>query len=239
MKRQAARQSGERRAPLASRRGAPSAARRAGRCRQSRGRERGTRPFPAARPNAPSPPPVRTPLPRRPSERPVPAALHPLAPRRNSPSHSPSISLPPHLSLSLPPLPPLPPRPYGRGGSPHGFPHAPRTFSLHCFPRIPPPKKRRPPLKSGGPVPQTTKNGARTPRLHPPPARTPSPLLPVPRQTPPPQHLFAQNAPPPPEKRHEKRALAALLFPPNVCWISLRLLPVMQGGPRWEPPRFP
>ena len=45
------------------RRGAPSAARRAGRCRQSRGRERGTRPFPAATPLPPLPLP---PLPPRP-----------------------------------------------------------------------------------------------------------------------------------------------------------------------------
>ena len=47
------------------RRGAPSAARRAGRCRQSRGRERGTRPFPAATPlplTPPSPSPAAAPM---------------------------------------------------------------------------------------------------------------------------------------------------------------------------------
>ena len=56
------------------------------------------------------------PLPRRPSERPILAALPPLAPAAALfPPHSPPISPPPRLPLS-PPLPSLPPRPYGRGG---------------------------------------------------------------------------------------------------------------------------
>ena len=74
---------------------------------------------------APSPPPVRTSLPRRPSERPI------LAARPNVPSSPrfplsppPQLSFPlihpPHFSAATPlpplPLPPLPPRPYGRGG---------------------------------------------------------------------------------------------------------------------------
>lgn len=56
------------------------------------------------------------PLPRRPSERLILAALPPLAPAAALfPPHSPPpISPPPRLPLSL--LPPPPPRPYGRGG---------------------------------------------------------------------------------------------------------------------------
>ena len=58
--------------------------------------------------------------------------------------------------------------------------HSPRTAPP---PRTPPKKKTDAP-KSDGSIPQTTKNGARTPRLHPPPARTPSPLLPAPAANP-------------------------------------------------------
>ena len=64
-------------------------------------------------------------------------------------------------------------------------PNAPRRFCGTALPArlprtIPSPKKDDRPQENGGSVPQTTKNGARTPRLHPPPARTPFPLLPIP-----------------------------------------------------------
>lgn len=136
------------------RRGAPSAARRTGRCGQSCDRERGTRPFPAAAPAW-------------------------------------ARRLPARLS-TRPPA------------------HSPRTA-----PPYTPPKKRRPPLKSDGSIPQTTKNGARTPRLHPPPARTPSTLLPAPAANPvTTARPFGKPRPPhPPKKGHEKKAPTAPFLP--------------------------
>ena len=134
----------------------------------------------------------------------------------------------PPLLLSIPP--PQPPRPYGRGSggksqtrraafaarrSPHGFPPPPRTFSPHGFPHtIPSPKKDGRPQKAAALSSKQQKNGARTPRLHPPPARTPSPLLPAPAANPvTTARPLGKPRPPHPPKKGMKKRRPPRLFP--------------------------
>ena len=137
-------------------------------------------------PNASSffPPPDPLPTLSRPLS--LPFSL-PLPHRRVSPppprfprSFSPSPTFPAATPL---PLPPLPPRPHGRGGRKKAKSAAPLLAARRLPTQLPPhnafPQKKTTAPKKRWLHPPNKKNGARTPRLHPPPARTPSTLLPA------------------------------------------------------------
>lgn len=162
------------------------------------------------------------------SPSPLPAALFPQL--SNAPVAAP---LPRTPSLS-----PVPPKKDGRPQK--RWLHPPNNKKRRANAAAPPaarPNAFHAPARPRG----KSRHHGTPPRQTPPPAppkkkhEKKAPTAPLPRHP----TLRRPFHPPSPKKGHEKRALAALLFPPNVCWISLRLLPVMQGGPRWEPPRFP